>query len=233
MPDEFMLNRDHAGRVTGVVFYGMQLVLAADDDGTIDLFAVEARRRTNVRSIVGPKAAVDRLWGGMKSWHRAPALLRGEQPLYVLQPTALAPVADVDVRLALLEEADLVADHSGAMTLGELGYDPRRHYVGFAASIRRAITAGTWWVWIVDGELRFQCCVGARTRATAQIQGVWSPPEVRGHGYATLALGAISRRLFATHATVSLYVNDFNQEAIALYERLGFTQAGAFTTMIF
>ena len=32
--------------------------------------------------------------------------------------------------------------------------------------------------------------VGARTAVTAQIQGVWTPPALRGRGYATRALAS-------------------------------------------
>jgi hypothetical protein len=35
------------------------------------------------------------------------------------------------------------------------------------------------------------------------------------------------------HPTLSLYVNDFNEPAIALYERVGFRRAGEFATLLF
>ncbi|HTW84593.1 MAG TPA: GNAT family N-acetyltransferase [Candidatus Sulfotelmatobacter sp.] len=231
--DEIVLNRDFRGRVTGLAYFGMQLVIAADDDAAIDAIAVEARKHRALRSFVGPKDAVDGLWQRVRVWHAQPAIVRAEQPLYVLSPETLADEPDVDVRHAREDEALLIADHSGAMILGELGYDPRVNG-GYTAGVRRAIAHGIWWVWIdAQGELRFQCNVGPRTRATAQIQGVWTPPDRRGHGYASLALAAIARRLFATEATLSLYVNDFNTAAIALYERLGFTRVGTFATYLF
>lgn len=232
-PDELVLNRDYRGRVTGLVYYGLQLVLAAEDEAALDALAVETRKHRALRSFVGPKQAVDGLWERVRSWHARPSIVRAAQPLYALTPAALAELPEVPVRPARPEEAELVTEHSAKMILGELGYDPRMNRGAFAASVRRAIAHGQWWVWIEGGELRFQCNVGPRTAATAQLQGVWTPPEQRGRGHAARALAAIARRLFDSEATLSLYVNDFNAPAIALYERVGFARVGTFATYLF
>ncbi|MFN2460410.1 MAG: GNAT family N-acetyltransferase [Candidatus Velthaea sp.] len=232
-PDQFVLHRARDGRLTGVMYVGMQAVLAADDDPAVDAFAVELRRHPHMRSFVGPAHVVERLWEDVKTWHPAPALRRPHQPLYALQRNALRPAADVPVRPATLADAEIVIENSAEMMLGELGYDPRENRLGFAAGVRRAIVLGSWWVWIAGGALRFQCNIGSHTRATAQIQGVWTPPAARKQGFATAAFSAVARRLLETHATLSLYVNDFNADAIALYERLGFVCVGELATLIF
>ena len=232
-PDELVLDRKRDGSVRGVVYYGAQLVVAADDAPALDAFAIETRKYPGLRSFVGPKRAVDGIWNRVKGWHRAPSLVRERQPLYALWPQALGEFDDVDVRPARSDETELVAEHSARMIVGELGYDPRAHRSTFVAGVRHAIELGTWWIWIADNELRFQCNVGARTPLTAQVQGVWTPAALRGRGFATLALAATARRLLACNPTVSLYVNDFNAEAIALYDRIGFTCVGELATYLF
>lgn len=232
-PDEIFLDRRGDGAVRALAYYGAQLVVAADDDAGIDAVAEHTRNYPFLRSIVGPSRVVAALWSRIERWHRPPVLTRDRQPLYALWPHALERIDDVGVRLARLEETTLISDHSANMIEGELGYDPRDQRASFVASVRRAIELGWWWVWVVDGEVRFQCNIGARTPATAQIQGVWTPPKLRGKGYATRALAAIARRLLADCPTVSLYVNDFNAPAIALYERLGFTHVGELATYLF
>jgi predicted GNAT family acetyltransferase len=232
-PDELVLDRKRDGTVRGVIYYGAQLVVAADESAALDAFAIETRKYPGLRSFVGPKRAVDGIWNRVKTWHRAPVLVREHQPIYALWPQSIEAYDDVAVRLARADEAELVADNSARMILGELGYDPRGQRATFVAGVRRAIEFGTWWVWVVDNELRFQCNIGARTPVTAQLQGVWTPPQVRGRGYATKALAAISRRLLAENPTVSLYVNDFNTEALALYDRVGYTRVGELATYLF
>lgn len=233
-PDEFVMNRDFRGRITGLVYFGAQLVLAADDEAALDALAVETRKHRALRSFVGPKDEVDGLWARVRGWHAAPAIVRPVQPLYALERGAVAQIEDVpEVRRATEDEAELVAEHSARMILGELGYDPRAARASFTAAVRHAVAKGWWWVWIDGGALRFQCNVGPRSAATAQIQGVWTPEDARGRGYATRGLAAAARRLLETEASLSLYVNDFNAAAIALYERVGFRRVGAFTTYLF
>ena len=222
--------REHAA---GLISYGAQLTIAGDLTDALDAFAQETRAHLGLRSFVGPKAAVDALWERLRVWHPPPTTVRASQPLYVLHRDALNAGSDPGVRPAEEGDADAVAEASAEMIRGELGYDPRQNRAGWAAAVRRAIAGGAWWVWVARGELRFQCNVGPRTTATAQIQGVWTPPERRGRGYARQALGAIARRLLERDATVSLYVNDFNAPAIALYERLGFVRKGTMTTYLF
>ena len=233
-PDELVLSRDFRGRINGLAYYGTQLVLAADEESAVDAFAVETRKHRGLRSFVGPKPVVDGLWERVRGWHPQPVIVREVQPVYALTPQALREVGpDVGVRRAVEADVPLVVEHSAQMILGELGYDPRTNRAAYAAGVRRAVASGVWWVWIADGALRFQLNVGPRTEATAQLQGVWTPPEQRGNAYATLALAGIARRLFATESTLSLYVNGFNEPAIALYERVGFTRVGAFATYLF
>ncbi len=90
-----------------------------------------------------------------------------------------------------------------------------------------------WWVGETDGRLCFFCNVGAWCRRTAQLQGVWTPPDSRGHGYAAASLAAICERLLDFSPSLSLFVNDFNEPAVALYRRVGFEFVADYKSLIF
>jgi predicted GNAT family acetyltransferase len=123
------------------------------------------------------------------------------------------------------------------MITGELGYDPRTAG-DFGTGIRHGIERGIWWVGEYAGSgphrgrLCFFCHIGPESDRTAQLQGIWTPPDLRGLGFAAAAFGAVCRRLLESFPTLSLYVNDFNTAAVRLYERIGFRTIGELQTIL-
>jgi len=59
------------------------------------------------------------------------------------------------------------------------------------------------------------------------------PPCLRGQGTATRALGELCARLLQRSRVVCLFVNDFNEPALALYRRLGFRQLASWTSVFY
>jgi RimJ/RimL family protein N-acetyltransferase len=226
--------RDATGHVGGCCYIGLQLVPAGESNDALDAFAEYARQAPRARMIVGVRGSVERLWRTLVRTMPAPSAIRVSQPIYVLARSGLAPGnTEAEVALATLDDLDEIVANSAMMIAGELGGDPRRTNADFRARTARIIAAGWWWTYRVDERLAFMCNIGSIMPQTAQIQGVWSPPAMRGRGYAARALGAICDRLLDTTPTLSLYVNDFNRSAIALYERVGFERAGECQSILF
>jgi hypothetical protein len=221
------------GRVCGVAYFGRQFAIAAEQ-AAIEPFGEHAKRRRGERMIVGPRDTVRRFWSSVRGWHVAPRLVRDRQLVMMLDRGRLRPYERrAVVRHARSDEWNAVADGSAEMIRQELAYDPRRASPEFTEGIRAMIERKLWWVGRSNGRLCFFCNVGPWCERTLQLQGIWTPPDLRGRGLATASLAAICDRLLEVSPTLSLYVNDFNDAAIALYRRVGFEHVGDFQTILF
>jgi uncharacterized protein len=225
---------DDAG-VCGVGYFGNEILLAGEAL-TAPAFATYAAtiRRSGQRMIIGPQATVSAFWQIAAAVRKPPRIVRERQFVMRLDRDRLRPSPmHVRVRTARPAEAPIVAENSAQMIIGELGYDPRKARAEFAAGIREMIARERWWVGESDGRLCFFCNAGPWCRLTTQLQGVWTPPDVRGRGLATASLAAICARLLDFSPSLSLFVNDFNESAIALYRRVGFEHVADYKSLIF
>jgi uncharacterized protein len=221
------------GAVRGVAYFARQVALACAP-GDVGPFALEARRHLGERMIVGPRATVEAYWELVRPWHAPPRLVRERQFVMALHREQLRPYErSVTVRHARPDEWTAVADNSAEMIRGELDYDPRSRSAAFSSNVRAMIEENLWWVGESLGRLCFFANVGPWCPRTAQLQGIWTPPEYRGRGLATAALSAICDRLLDDTPELSLNVNDFNAPAIALYRRIGFETVSEFKTLLF
>ncbi len=221
------------GEVTGVAYCGRQIVIASNPQA-ISSLAASITRRAPVRMIIGERSVVATLWPLVESQMGKPRFVRDRQLVMAVSRATLQAVGGpVTVRHAVMSEARAVAESSASMIAHELEYDPRRDMPSFDAGVRQMIERKLWWVGVSASRLCFFCNIGPWSNRTAQLQGIWTPPNLRGRGLATAALSAICGRLLEVFPTLSLYVNDFNERAIALYRRTGFETVGEFSTILF
>lgn len=226
---------ERAGALIGVCYSGANLVPATDDEGALRTFAERARRQgRRCSSIVGPCDAVGPLWQELeRAWGPARDV-RTKQPLLSI---ADAPRVDPDpaVRQVRQDELELLLPACVEMFTEEVGVSPMRGDGGalYRSRVAELIRTGRAFARIEEGEVTFKAEVGAVSAKACQVQGVWVPPHLRGQGLAapgTAAVVALARADLAP--VVSLYVNEFNVAARRAYERVGFEQVGAFTTVL-
>jgi predicted GNAT family acetyltransferase len=221
-------------RICGAAFFGRQIALACEPIA-LDAFAEHARRHRGERMIIGQRDVVAPFWARVRGWHQRPRIMRDRQLVMAIDRERLqnVPAGSVTVRHARPDEWSDVAEGSAQLIAQELDYDPRRAAADFAVNVREMIERDMWWVGESGGRLCFFCNVGPWCRQTAQLQGIWTPPDLRKRGLATVAFAGICDRLLEHSPTLSLYVNDFNAGAIALYRRVGFEHVDDFQTILF
>jgi predicted GNAT family acetyltransferase len=142
---------------------------------------------------------------------------------------------DPTVRLVRTSEIDALFPASVAMYTEEVGISPLsngggRDYLERVTDLVRSRRA---YAKFVSGKVVFKAELAVVTRHTAQVQGVWVAPEWRGRGLGTAGMAAVVRDTLRRVApSVSLYVNDYNASARAVYERCGFRRMGTFATVL-
>jgi predicted GNAT family acetyltransferase len=80
----------------------------------------------------------------------------------------------------------------------------------------------------------FKAEIGAVTPRACQVQGVWVAPPMRGRGLGVSGMAAVvDHALEHIAPAVSLYVNDYNHVARAVYRKVGFEDCGTFMSVLF
>lgn len=225
------------GRLRSLCYSGANLVPICATPEAVRAFADRARRAgRRCSSIVGPAEPTSRLWRLLEpSWGPARDV-RGNQPLMVTQQIPQGIEPDPYVRRIRKDEMEVIMPACVAMFTEEVGISPMAGDGGllYQARVAELVGAGRSFARIDDGQVVFKAEIGAATSEACQIQGVWVAPEFRGRGLSETGMAAVLRYALADVApVVSLYVNDYNTAARAAYRRVGFSEVGAFMSVLF
>ena len=224
------------GRLTALCHAGANLVPVQAGPDAVHAFAERARRQgRRCASIVGERTAVAGLWEMLEPDWGPARDVRANQPLMLIDA---APTVQADplVRRVHPDDLDVLVPACVAMFTEEVGVSPVAADGGalYRSRVAELVRQGRSFARIEDGRVVFKAEVGAATAAACQLQGVWVPPDLRGRGLSAPGMAAVvvqARRDIAP--VVSLYVNDFNEAARATYRRVGFTDRGAFMSVLF
>ncbi len=224
------------GKLISACHAGANLVPINIGPGDLDTFAriIGSRRATasimgDATQVMGLHASLVERWG--RAWGQVREI-RAHQPLLVIDED---PVVPGDPRVHTITEQNYgpYLDAAVAMYTEEVGISPMgigstyRHYVRNLIHTGRAMGA------VHGNRVWFKSDVGAACGSHCQIQGVWLHPQLRGRGLSEAAMSQAVRIARRMHPIVSLYVNDFNAPARALYTALGFRQVGEFATILY
>lgn len=217
------------------IFVGANLMPICCNPDARSAFAARLNRmRRRSSAIVGDAEEVLDLWALIEnSWGPAREI-RAEQPLMVITKSVLD--ADSLVRLVEPVELDQLLPASIAMFTEEVGVSPVAggRAAAFRARVGASIRQGRTYARFEGREVIFKAEVGSVSAHSAQVQGVWVTPRLRGHRLSAPALAAVVDAALRDHAPrVSLYANSHNAVALRTYARVGFEQIGTFATVLF
>lgn len=223
-------------RLESAMLFGANLVPIETSQASQRLFAdVLARQGRRCSSIVGPANEVLQLWGMLEPHWGAARAIRGNQPVMMTQSRSSLP-GDDRVQYSTLMDLEILYPACVEMFTHEVGLSPlaKGGGVSYRNRVSELISNRRSFVRIDDNQVTFKAEVGCVGAEVAQLQGVWVNPNLRGQGIGMHALATVVKYVLQDIApVVSLYVNDFNRNAIAMYEKVGFKQVDSFATVLF
>ncbi len=218
----FYAYRNQAGQVEGVALIGHATLMETASDQALEAFAAKAQQCKSVHLIMCEENRIEKFWdcyalSGQQMRRACRELLfELRWPVEVSQQV-------VNLRLATIDDLDLLVPVHAELAFGESGVDPReRDADGFLERYARRIEQGRTWVLIENGKLIFKAEVVAETPSTSCIEGVWVNPEMRGQGYGARCMSQLARMLLWRTKSLCLFVNDDNEDAQRFYKQVGY-----------
>jgi uncharacterized protein len=203
------------------------LVLARPrDDGA--LVALAAAIDEDLPGVVGGHPEVDefvRLWS--ESHAVRPRVLR-EQGVYSLAHVQPVPIPAGQAREATRDDKPLLLDWLAAFGEEVLeDDDPGRVEAMKVVEHRVGANDAGFLLWEDEGEVVSIAGWGSPTPNGIRVGPVYTPPELRGRGYATALTAELSQRLLdAGRRFCFLFTDLANPTSNAIYERIGYVRVG-------
>ncbi|MEU3887912.1 GNAT family N-acetyltransferase [Streptomyces sp. NPDC029041] len=232
-PEFGVLERDGAVRATFFRTPPHWLNLTALDPEDADTLA--ARLAAPGRRLPGVNADRDTAAAFAEAWQRhtgAPAVLRRRQRLYRLGTlTAPGPVPPGRPRIAVASDRERLwrwhDEFADSVGLGAV-----RDSAEWADA---RIDSGTITFWETpDGTPVAMAGTSPRVAGQVRVTTVYTPPHLRGHGYAGAATAEVSRAALAAGADEVLLFTDLaNPTSNGLYQRIGYRPVADFAVYDF
>jgi hypothetical protein len=183
----------------------------------------EATREVDYPGVVGPDRTAP--WFAQRAAELGVTFAEPiPQQIHALRDQPRYPGASGQARLVGSDDADLFVDWTVAFVREAVPHDPPPD----REKLAKAIAEGRYVFWVVDGEPVSMAGIQRRSRNAATIAGVYTPPHLRGHGYAGSVTAAVAERIFAEGKTTAcLYTDLRNPFSNRCYAKIGFKPACA------
>lgn len=219
----FLLIAERAGEVVATVLMTppWNAVLSrVEDDAAIPAVA-DALRGVEVPGITGPAGAAERLGvllAGRTARHATVAM---EERIFELRAVTPPEPAPGRLRIGTAADRTLIADWLRAFTVEAMPESPVRDEDEVAGQYVTS-PLRTMYLW-EDGSPVAMTGAANRTRRGIRIGPVYTPPGLRGRGYASNLVAAVSQRLLDEgRERVFLFTDVANRTSNKIYQAIGY-----------
>ena len=170
----------------------------------------------------------------LAGWQDRPATLNSDEPGYTLDLTRLSLPDAKNAEISPIGDRDrrITEDWRRAFLIEAMDFDADRALDQSRKDIASYIRRNSHRVLRVEGQPVGMCGFNARLPETAQIGGVYVPPELRGRGYARLAVGLHLQEAQKEGITRAVLFAA-SEAAARAYISLGFRPAGHYSLILF
>lgn len=232
-----------AGRIAAVAahFWNGMVVLQAPEPAYLEPVARAAIRRSGrvLSGLVGPWRQVRAARSALGLDDRS-TVLDSRERLYELELSRLEVPRDLasgllECRAPRAEELDLAAEWRVSYSTETLGLSGGRELsVTSRAEVERLAKEGSQWILLDRGVPVSYSAFNARLPDVVQVGGVWTPPKLRGRGYArAVVAGSLLAARSEGALLAVLFTGEENRSARAAYEAIGFRVIGDYGLVIF
>ncbi|MFM1825944.1 MAG: hypothetical protein RLZZ37_579 [Actinomycetota bacterium] len=235
LQNEFLVYEEN-GRIESALYFSVNIIpLNTTEKSQIEFAQYLLDQPKRISSIVGNKEEVMSFWELLKPFMPTPREIRPTQPLLVMDDSPLV-APDQFVQPALMRDLDLLIPACVSMFTEEVGVSPVSEISekSYRNRIAEVINQRKMFARIENNQVLFKAEIGVSTQRVCQVQGVWVPPHLRGRNLGKSGMASVvnfARQNFAPK--VSLYVNDYNKRAQAVYKSVGFQEHSTFATILF
>lgn len=217
------LGRFADGELTAVVFVGGNgglIVPSASSTNHInEIVKTIASKKTELRACLGEKALVDTVVQGLGATAKFSKLQR----LFSVSADDLGPFTNPLLRVATEADVPQLVPMAAAavkemLTRDPLAEDPE----GFPVRVKQRVRSGRTYVLEENGRLVFKLDIGSRSQFGAELEGLYTLPDERHKGHATLCLGQISRFLLSSLPRLTVRIDDSNTQFANIARKVGY-----------
>ena len=227
----FYACRNARGELEGVALIGHAMFIEVRSFAALKVFAQLAQSCRRAHMIMGEMEKVESFWNCYEGGGQAPRLACRELLFEQRWPIEVREAVR-GLRLATLDDLELVMPVQAAMALAESGVNPMQtDPFGFRLRCGRRIEQGRVWVLVENGKLIFKADIISDTSEVVYLEGIYVAPEERGKGYGLRCLSQLSRNLLARTKSVCLLINELNQEAHSFYKKAGYKLTALYDTI--
>jgi predicted GNAT family acetyltransferase len=143
------------------------------------------------------------------------------QQIYALRALPKHPKVPGHARQIRSDEIDLFAEWATVFSVEAMSLDP----VASRVELEKHAENGTYLFWTVEDIPVSMAGMVRELRSSTAITGVYTPPELRGHGYAGAVTAVIAEQILQKGLVVTLYTDLRVPASNRCYARLGFEPA--------